>query len=144
MAAISLCWSTWCISYTCTPLCWWYMNDIHNTSEMTNFLRCFWMKCFPSLLDYGTSLVKCLKGFRLRNYATAKMNVESQVPAISMYRRRYVFILNCFLLASSCQCQLAYILYEYMVMYSAYIYMTLKPRLSEVCNTYDLSQRLWA
>ena len=112
MAAIFLCWSTWCISYTCTPLCWWYMNDIHNTFEMTNFIRCFWMKCFPTLLDYGASLVKCLKGFRLRNYATAKMNVESQVPAISMYRRRYVFILNCFLLASSCQCQLAYILYE--------------------------------
>ena len=76
-------------------LCWhrWHISHIHHFAggigkvntilQMTDFL-CFWMKSCLTLLNYGASLGKCLKGFCLSNNSAAEKSVESQVLAISI------------------------------------------------------------
>ena len=98
------------------------------------------MKRRQTLPDYGASHGKCPKGFRLRNYPAVKRSVESQVPAIFMYRMRHVF--SCLVPVSSlCRRRLAYILYESWLLGVFRIYTTLKPRSSEVCSAYAPSRR---
>ena len=101
------------------------------------------MKRRQTLPDYGASHGKCPKGFRLRNYPAVKRSVESQVPAIFMYRMRHVF--SCLVPVSSlCRRRLAYILYESWLLGVFRIYTTLKPRSSEVCSAYAPRLRLGA
>ena len=64
---------------TYTPLC-----------EMSGFLYRFCMKLRLSLPDYGASLGKCPKRFRLWNYAVAKKSVEPQLLPIFTYKRHHV------------------------------------------------------
>ena len=98
------------------------------------------MKRCQTLPDYGASHGKCPKGFRLRNYPAVKRNVESQVPAIFMYRMRHAF--SCLVPVSSlCRRRLAYILYESWLLGVFRIYTTLKPWSSEVCSAYAPSRR---
>ena len=93
------------------------------------------MKRRQTLPDYGVSHGKCPKGFRLRNYPAVKRSIESQVPAIFMYRMRHVF--SCLVPVSSlCRRRLAYILYESWLLGVFRIYTTLKPRSSEVCSAF--------
>ena len=62
------------------------------------------------------------EGFYLQTYAAVEKSVESQVPAIFMYRMRNIFP-SLVPVSSLCQRQLAYIVYEsWLLGISAYIY----------------------
>ena len=101
------------------------------------------MKRRQTLPDYGASHGKCPKGCRLQNYAAVEKSVESQVPAIFMYRMRHVFP-SLVPVSSLCRCRLAYILYESWLLGVFRIYTTLKSRSSEVCSAYAARLRLGA
>ena len=93
MATIFLCWYRWHISHIHHFA--GGIGKVNTTSQMTNFLCCFWMKSCLIFLDYGASLPErvCLS-----NNSAAEKSVESQVPAISI--------------SCSCQRWLAYTLYK--------------------------------
>ena len=101
------------------------------------------MKRRQTLPDYGASHGKCPKECRLRNYAAVEKSVESQLPAIFMYKMRHVFP-SLVPVSSLCRRRLAYILYESWLLGVFRIYMTLKPRSSEVCSAYAPRLRLGA
>ena len=99
------------------------------------------MKCRQILPDYEASHGKCLKGFFFRNYAIVEKSVESQVPAIFMYRMHHV-LLSLVPVSSLCWHQLVYILYESWLLGVFRIYTTLKPWSSDVCSAYAPRLRL--
>ena len=75
------------------------MKHIHHFVKKINFVCHFWVKCRQTLLDYGASRGKGLKGSHFRNYAAVEKSNESQLPPIFMYRRHHAFHLCSLFLA---------------------------------------------